>query len=116
MSLVIGDLIGSASYKLKVGRTEAQAKLIIIHQAAVKSGAEALRARIAQQICIIGNCKFLVDSQILNWANKVCLREDLPLGSLGSKKLAVSESSFTKGSRLPSSEVCERKPASLRHS
>jgi hypothetical protein len=42
--------------------------------------------------------------------------EELPLGSLGSKKLATSESTFTKVNRLPTCEVWGSKPASRRHS
>jgi hypothetical protein len=60
MSLVIGDLTASASHKLKVERPRIQAKLII-HQTSVKSAVETLKAKIAQQICIIGKRKFLVD-------------------------------------------------------
>jgi hypothetical protein len=88
-----------------VGQPEAQAKLIT-HQAFVKS------ATIAQQIYITWKYKFLADSLILNWINKACFREEFPLGSLGLKKLATSESTFTKSSHLPTSEVCGHKPAS----
>jgi hypothetical protein len=59
--------------------------MLIIHQVAVKSAFEVLRAKIAQEIYVIGKCKFLVDSQILNWTSKACFREELPLGSLGSE-------------------------------
>jgi hypothetical protein len=74
---------------------ETHAKLII-YQEIIKSAVEYLRVRIAQQVDIIGNCKFLVNCQSLNWTNKACFREHLPLGSLGSKKLAAPESSFIK--------------------
>jgi hypothetical protein len=37
-----------------------------------------------------------VSSQNLDWTNKACYREEVPLGSLGLKKLATSESSLTK--------------------
>jgi hypothetical protein len=77
-----------------VRRPRAQAKLFI-HQAAVKSAVEALRATIAQQIYITGKCEFLVNSQILNWNNKACFREELPLGSTVLKKLATSDSFIT---------------------
>jgi hypothetical protein len=72
---------------------------MIIHQAAVKS-VEVLRAKITQQISIIGKCEFLDDSQLLNWTNKACFMEEF-LGSLGSKKLAIWESSFNESSHLP---------------
>jgi hypothetical protein len=72
-------LTASASYKIKVGQPGAQAKLTIF-QAAVKSAVEALRSTIEQQIYIIGKCKFLMDSKILNCANKTNFREKLPLG------------------------------------
>jgi hypothetical protein len=98
-------LTASASYNLKVGQPSTQAKLII-HQAAVKSAAETLRAKIAQQNHMIGKCKFLVDSKILNWINKASFREKLPLESLGLKKLTTSDGSLTKVSHLPTSEVC----------
>jgi hypothetical protein len=111
MYLVIADLTASASYNLKLRWQRMQAKLIIYRAAAV----ETLRAKIAQQIYTVGKCKFLVDSQILNWTNKTCFLEEL-LGSLGSKKLATSEGSFTKVSLLPTSEVCGQKPESRRHS
>jgi hypothetical protein len=52
MSLVIGHLTANVSYKLKVGRQSTQAKMII-HQAAVKSAVETLRAKITQQIYIV---------------------------------------------------------------
>jgi hypothetical protein len=98
-----------------VGRSRIQGKLII-RQVSVVSAFETLRAKFAQQIDIIEKCKFLVHSQILNWTNKACFMEQIPLGSSGSKKLATSESSFTKVSRLPTSEVCGRKCASGRQS
>jgi hypothetical protein len=82
-------LTANANYKIKVGWPRAQAKLII-HQAAVKNAIETLRAKIVQQIYIIMKHKFLVESQILNWTSKAHFREELPLGSLGSKKLATS--------------------------
>jgi hypothetical protein len=78
-----------------VGGLGAQAKLMI-YQYAFKSATESLKAKIAQQVYIIGNCKFPVNSQILNWTNKACFREELPPGSLGSKKLAIPGSSFIK--------------------
>jgi hypothetical protein len=53
MSLGIGNLTSSASYKLKVGRPRTQAKLII-HQVAVKIALETLRAKTEQQIYIMG--------------------------------------------------------------
>jgi hypothetical protein len=115
ISLVIGDLTANASYKLKVGRQRTQAKLII-YQAAVKSVVENLRAKITHQIYIIGKCKFPMESQILNWTNRACFREELPLGSFGSKELATSESHLPKCSRLPTSKVCGLKSASRRHS
>jgi hypothetical protein len=99
---------------LNLGGPETHAKLTI-YEDAVKGAVKDLKAKIAQQVYVIGNCKFLVDSQILNLTNKACFREELPLGSLGSKKLATSESSFTKSSRLATSEVCIRKTASRRH-
>jgi hypothetical protein len=68
---------------------------VTIHHSAVGSAVEPLRARIAQ-VNIIGTYKFLVHSQSLNRINMACFKEGLPLGSLGSKKLATSESSFTK--------------------
>jgi hypothetical protein len=68
---------------------------MICHEA-VESAVESLRVSIVQQANIIGKCKFLVNSQSLNWTNKACFREELPLGSLGSKKLATPESSFIK--------------------
>jgi hypothetical protein len=37
-----------------------------------------------------------VDFQILKLTNKACFREELPLESLGMKKLAASETSFAK--------------------
>jgi hypothetical protein len=37
-----------------------------------------------------------MDSEILNWTNKTCFREKLPVGSLGSKDLTTSERSLTK--------------------
>jgi hypothetical protein len=55
---------------------------------------ETLRAKIAQQVYIIGKGKFLVNSQIFRWTNKACFREELSIGSLGSKKLTILESSF----------------------
>jgi hypothetical protein len=97
-----------------VGRPGTHAKLIV-YQAAVKCAVETLRAKIAQQNYTIGKYKFLVNSQILNWTIQACFRKELPLGSLGSKKLATSESSFTKVSRLPTSEVCGSREADLRH-
>jgi hypothetical protein len=77
-----------------VGRPGTHAKLIV-HQAAVKGAVETLRAKTSQLMYIFGKYKFLVDAQILNWTNKACFRNELPLGSLGSNKLATSESSFT---------------------
>jgi hypothetical protein len=68
----------------------------MIRHKAVESAVESLRARIAQQVIIIGKCKFLVSSRSLNSINKACFREELPLGSLGSKKLTTLESSFIK--------------------
>jgi hypothetical protein len=85
----------ASSYNSKAGVLQPHAKLII-HVEVIKGAVEILRARITQQVNIIGKCKFLVKSQILNWSNKACFREELPLGSLGSKKLAASESSCTK--------------------
>jgi hypothetical protein len=78
---------------LKVERPGIQAKLIT-HQIDVKSAVEMLRAKIELQIYIIEKCKFRVYSQILNWANKACFREELPLRNLGSKILSTSESCF----------------------
>jgi hypothetical protein len=63
----------------------------MIHQDADKSAVETVRAKIAQQICIFGKCRFIEGTQILNWTNKAYFREELPLGSWGSKKLAISE-------------------------
>jgi hypothetical protein len=71
-----------------------------------------LRAKIALQNYNIGKCTFLVNSQILNWANKPCFREELPLGSLGSKKLATSDSSFTKASPF---HLLKSADANVRH-
>jgi hypothetical protein len=68
--------------------------MLIIHQAVVKSVTETLRARIVQQIYIIGKYKLLLDSQILNWANQACFREEFPLGSLGLKNVATSNEFF----------------------
>jgi hypothetical protein len=68
----------------------------MIHQDVSKSVVEASRAKVAQQNCIIGKGKFLAKFQIFKWTNKACVREKLPLGSLGSKQLATSESSFAK--------------------
>jgi hypothetical protein len=93
ISLEIWDLIASASYNSEVGGLETHATGMI-HYKAVKSAVELLWARIAQKINIIWKCEFLVNSQSLNWANMACFREKLPLGSLGSKKLATPESSF----------------------
>lgn len=88
-------MTASTSYNSVVGGAETQAKLTI-HQDAAKSGIEALRAKVAQQIYIIVKCKFLVNSKILNWTNRACFSEEHRLGNLGSKKLDTSESSFTK--------------------
>jgi hypothetical protein len=95
MSLVIWDLAASASYNLKVGWPRTQAKLFI-HQIGVKSTVENVKVKIAGQIYIFGECKFLVDSQILNWTNKACFREKLHLGSLGSKKPALRRAHLPK--------------------
>jgi hypothetical protein len=65
MSLEIWDLTPNARNNSVVGGPETQAKLII-YQDAVKSAIEYVRAEIAQQIYIIGKCKFLVNFQILN--------------------------------------------------
>jgi hypothetical protein len=92
--LGIWDLTASARSNSKVGLLNTQAELIILHEA-VNKAISALRARIAQ-VSIIGKCKFLVNSQNLSRTNKACFREELPLGSLVSKKFATSESSFTK--------------------
>jgi hypothetical protein len=78
----ICDLTARASYELKAGWPDTQAQLIILHEAVKKAGS-ALRARIVQQINFIGKCKFLVNSQKLNWTNKACFMEELPLGNLG---------------------------------
>jgi hypothetical protein len=110
-----GDLTASASYKLKLERPRTQAKLIM-HQAAIKSADGNVRAKIAQQINVIGKCKLLVDSQIFNWLNKACFSEKLLLGSSGSKKLATSESSFTKNNRHSTTDIPGRKPSSCHHS
>lgn len=72
-------------------KLDTHAKLII-HQYAVKSAVEVIRAKIAQQVYIIEECKFLVSSKILSRSNKACYREEVPLGSLGSTKLAGSDS------------------------
>jgi hypothetical protein len=93
--LGIWDLTASASYKLKVGWPDTHTELIRLHTP-VERAVRALRARIARHVNITRKCKFLVNSQNLNWANKACFREELPLGSLGSEKFATSESSFTK--------------------
>jgi hypothetical protein len=69
---------------------------MMIHQDAVKCDLKASKAKIAQQIYIVGNCKFLVNSQILNWTNTAYFREKLPVATSGSKKLAAWESSFSK--------------------
>jgi hypothetical protein len=98
-----------------VGQQRTQAKLIT-HEVTVISAVETLSPKTAQQINIIGKCKFLVESQILIWTNKICFMEELPLGSLGLKKLSTSESSFTKFSRILTFEVCGFKPASGRQS
>jgi hypothetical protein len=83
--------------------------------AAVKSVVETLRAKVAQQIYITAKCKFLIVSKFFNWTNKTCFGEEFPLGSLGSKKLATSESSFTRFIRLPMYKFCGLKPASRHH-
>jgi hypothetical protein len=85
MFLVIWDPTATASYKQKGGRPGVPDKLII-HQAAVKSAVEALRARIAQQIHIAGIYKIQMDFQILYWANKAGFKRELSLESLVSKK------------------------------
>jgi hypothetical protein len=69
---------------------EAHTKLMV-HQDAVENVIGSLRAKIAQQNYIIGKCKFLLNSQILNWTINVCFREELPLGSLGSSFTKVSD-------------------------
>jgi hypothetical protein len=86
------DLRVNASYNSGI---EAQAKLIT-YQENIKNAVEYWRVRIVQQVNIFWNCKFLVNSQSLNWNNKACFREELPLGSLGSKKLATLGGSLTK--------------------
>jgi hypothetical protein len=73
---------------------------LMIYQYAVKSAVKDLKAKIAQQVYIIGNCKFMLNSQILNRMNKACFKEEIPFGSLGSKKL------IHEISRLENSEVC----------
>jgi hypothetical protein len=67
-----------------------------INQGALRSVVESLRAKIAQQVNIIGKYKLLVNSQYLNWNNKTGFRKELPLGNLGSKKLATPESLIAK--------------------
>jgi hypothetical protein len=81
----------SASYNSEVGEPQPHAKLVIYHEA-VESSVGSLRAKIAQQVNIIGKCKFLANSRSLNWANKASFREEL-LGSVGSKKIATPENS-----------------------
>jgi hypothetical protein len=86
-----------ATYKLKVGWPETHAELILLHET-VRKAVRALRGTIAQAN-IIGNRKFLVNSQNLNWKNNARFREELqelPLGNLSSEKFATSERSFTK--------------------
>jgi hypothetical protein len=113
MSLVIWDLAASASYKLRVGRSRIQAKLIIRTSSCCQSAFETSSIKIVQRICIIGKCKFLVDSQILNWTNKACSMEEIPLGNLGSKKLPTLEISFTK---LVAFQLLKFADTSVRHS
>jgi hypothetical protein len=84
-------LTASESYNTEVGGPEPLSKLILYHEA-VQRAVELLRARIAQ-VNIMEKCK---NSQNLNWTNKACFREELPVGNLGSKKLASTYSYFTK--------------------
>jgi hypothetical protein len=65
-----------------------------------------------QQIYINGKCNFLVESRILNGANKAHFREKLPLGNLDPKELATSENSFTKA---VVSQLLKFANANLRH-
>jgi hypothetical protein len=72
-------LAASASkYNSNVGGPETQAKPMI-YEDPVKSVVKNLKAKIAQQVYIIGDCKFLVNAQILNWTNKTFSREELLL-------------------------------------
>jgi hypothetical protein len=88
-------LTAFASNNSEVRGLEPRGKLISFYEA-VESAVGSLRARIAQQVNIIGESNFLVNSKFLNRTNKACFREELPLGSFGSKKLATPESSITK--------------------
>jgi hypothetical protein len=82
----------------------------MIHNDSVRGAVESLRSEIAQQISIFGKCKFLVNTQNLNWTSKACFMEKLPLGSLGLKKLAIPESSFTKSVVFQILNCTETKP------
>jgi hypothetical protein len=112
--LKICDLTATASYNSEERGLESQASLILLHHKTVESAVGSLRAGIAQ-VNIVGKCKFMVNSQSLNWTSKGLFQGGAFFWKFGLEEARYSGELIHKISRLPNSESYGCKTVSCRH-